>query len=919
MADHDSWDYLRNKLAKMLEDKQYEPFLPLLDFLKPRLNAKADDRNLELAQAVFAVVETLHAEKEQGADTRTYVKKMSGGFVQRIVAKHVQQANRDFVINIINNIKSDVQPDGSIAGDRELPHQQIDPKILAVAEQNYRQRIKERFGEDVPYYIDLQGETTEVFFPQAKLKAPRSAIRRRVRAEAEYREWIQSEQEIKRMKLKSLREGVDKYPCIILLGDPGCGKTTALEQLAFQLAGGKERFPILMRLTEMIGLSRLMRSQKTVRLPLPIRLSEFEPGLTVEQFLYRSWAGKASAGHWEVPELAANLDKYLKAGKLFCLLDALNEMPQKGYKARCKALRQFIDRWSPAGNRFLVTCRVLDYGEELSGLQRIEIQPMSNEQIEAFLQNELPQDWEIMWQRLVGEGSEKRRLLEMARNPYILTMMIDVFDIDGDLGRKRSELMTRFTEILIEWARRKTRPDLIVKADALRTTLERLAFEIQNKSGFGTVAETELIKSVSADELETAASTRIIEMPVDRSSVRFYHQLLQEYFAAREMLKQDPATLTDLWRWPWLEKDMPKWVRLEGNWDPLPPPPPANWEETTILAAGMMPQNDDQLVRALIQANSVLAGRCIHEGKAEVAPDVRRAVIDRLLATISDPKVALRVRIAAGEVLGYLGDPRLGGLATIPAGKFLMGDDQDDYAKPQHEVFLPEYQIGKYPVTNLEFAEFIESGGYNDARWWTDAGWSGKERETWVGPVYWNDVRYNKPNQPVAGNSWYECLAYCRWLSSETGKPYRLPSEAEWEKAARGTDGRQYPWGNEFDASCLNCREGGQVVMTTTPVGIYSMGTGSYGCLDMAGNVSEWTRSLWGKGYMGPEFRYPYESENFRREDVNPGDEVHRVLRGGSWLDDGDDARCTYRYRRIPGGGDGTLGFRVVVSPISAL
>ena len=146
-------------------------------------------------------------------------------------------------------------------------------------------------------------------------------------------------------------------------------------------------------------------------------------------------------------------------------------------------------------------------------------------------------------------------------------------------------------------------------------------------------------------------------------------------------------------------------------------------------------------------------------------------MVDRLLAAIADPEVALRVRIAAGEVLGYLGDPRLGELVNIPAGEFLMGDDQDDHAKPRHELFLPDYQIGKYPVTNAEFKEFVEAGGYTQKRWWTEAGWIAKERGDWIRPRYWDDAHFNKPNQPVVGVSWYECLAYCRWRAAETRPP----------------------------------------------------------------------------------------------------------------------------------------------------
>jgi hypothetical protein len=263
--------------------------------------------------------------------------------------------------------------------------------------------------------------------------------------------------------------------------------------------------------------------------------------------------------------------------------------------------------------------------------------------------------------------------------------------------------------------------------------------------------------------LKLAASANIIEMTGDRSALRFYHQLLQEYFAAREMLGRSREEMTDLWRWPWLEKEMSKWVRPEDNYDPLPPPPATKWEETTVMAAGLMPENDDGLVRALTEINPVLAGRCLYEGRAEVRGETRQAVIERLLVAIVDPEVALRVRIAAGEVLGYLGDPRPGELVSIPEGLFLMGDDEDEDAKPRHEVFLPTYQIGKYPVTNAEFKEFVDAGGYREKRWWTAAGWGCKEADKQSEPRYWDDTRLNKPNQPVVGVSWFEALAYCRW------------------------------------------------------------------------------------------------------------------------------------------------------------
>jgi len=210
-------------------------------------------------------------------------------------------------------------------------------------------------------------------------------------------------------------------------------------------------------------------------------------------------------------------------------------------------------------------------------------------------------------------------------------------------------------------------------------------------------------------------------------------------------------------------------------------------------------------------------------------------------------------------------------LVRVPAGKFLMGDEKN-------AVTVDEFYIGKYPVTNAQYAAFAKATGRKDAI-------TGKD------------------DHPVVNVSWDDAVAFAEWLSVQTGKLFRLPTEAEWEKAARGMDGRIYPWGDAGDPKKANTSEGGPG--GTTPVGQYSPGGDSpYGCADMAGNVWEWTSSLYRP--------YPYEPGD-GREDLKAGGA--RVLRGGAYYDDPGGVRCACRFRDLPDYGSGDIGFRVVASP----
>lgn len=249
----------------------------------------------------------------------------------------------------------------------------------------------------------------------------------------------------------------------------------------------------------------------------------------------------------------------------------------------------------------------------------------------------------------------------------------------------------------------------------------------------------------------------------------------------------------------------------------------------------------------------------------------------------------------ATEVLGRWTPP---GMILVPAGPFTMGSTVVNDAGPMHEVWLDAFWIDRYPVTNAQWAAFLEGDGWQHRELWTEAGWEWKEGKS-PEPSGW-DQHKHKRDHPVRGICWYESLAYARWA----GKA--LLSEAQWEKAARGADGRRYPWGDEFDKNKCNTEESG--IGDTTPVGKYSPeGDSPYGVADMAGNVWEWCCNLYGP--------YPYSAAD--RERLEGGGS--RVLRGGSFNVNEWVARCVCRSVGYPYSRYGHYGVRVgvAVAPFS--
>lgn len=233
-------------------------------------------------------------------------------------------------------------------------------------------------------------------------------------------------------------------------------------------------------------------------------------------------------------------------------------------------------------------------------------------------------------------------------------------------------------------------------------------------------------------------------------------------------------------------------------------------------------------------------------------------------------QLGFQLQYHPSEQIPYLLPP----LCTIPAGAFLMGSDQavDKQAqpeeRPQHAVWLPTYHIGKYPVTVAEYACAIEAQAPGVRR----------PRGMQLEELWEEQLMY--PTRPVYGLTWYDALGYARWLSQMTGQDWRLPTEAEWEKAARGTDGRIYPWGNQWNADNANALwgESQSIDQSVTLIDRYLHAASPYGVIDMVGNVAEWTSTIFEDKY----FPYPYVATDGREDQMESL--RMRVLRGGCWL-----------------------------------
>ena len=727
---------------------------------------------------------------------------------------------------------------------------------------------------------------------------------------------------------------------LVVLGEPGAGKSFSLERIAREHA-------------------RRALYDDTAPLPLLLRLGLWTRDEPFEVFAEGQVdrdddRQRTGMGRWW-PALRDQQRAVL-------LLDGLNEIPshQRAHKAD-ELRRVCLDtRWVAV----VVSCRQRDYVADFHfPFDRLTLQPLTPLQVHRCLQryhaqagggarateraeqrfwqiaggdalrdtwlvwqaagasfeqfwtlDEVPKQQPGVFSKTTGQQDDlwraarqqPRSLLRLAANPYLLSMMMAL----PVLPRSRAQMFEVFLKMLHlrEAKARNARgePDTVPDLQTWLLSLTRLAENLQH---LGPLADTPAAAPApgAATSLPRdnwpAGTAQVLDFSRDASvlqlvddDLRFTHQLLQEALASRALRQACLDGLPASHFWP-----AHRWWQRNG------------WEVVAEIAVESMAGDSvalHRLIAWLAQANPDVA---LAAWQAAEQPPLPRANLDATAAqwrprlTDARAEPSPLARAAIGRWLGALGlDQRPGiglradGLPDIAWARIETPESGFVYQGKLHPP-LPAFDIARYPVTHRQFQAFIDMGGYAaDAPWWRGLA----RRFDAPGEAAWTE-----PNAPRERVSWYEAVAYCRWLSAALKQAIRLPTEQQWERVASATDGRKYPWGKDYAVGSANCDEvaldklpGGVVVGRTTAVGIYPL-TSAEAVFDLAGNVWEWCLN-----------------EREKPENIGLVGDASRVLRGGSWYYGTRSLRAAGRGVVRPDGRYSGVGFRVCrVAPIETL
>ncbi len=707
---------------------------------------------------------------------------------------------------------------------------------------------------------------------------------------------------------------------VVILGDPGSGKTTHLKRL------------LLWCLREPPEEHGLPAGILPVFLPLR-DLRDLTKGL--DAFIEQELQGP----HLESsPGFGRRL---LGHGRLLFLLDGLDEVPDLARRAE-------VARWIESAlenhpqSRFVVTCRFAGYSSEVRlGAQFLEmhLRPLTTEQAEEFIRR---------WYRIVETGLAEdpsqggaiaepraaeliarlrepdfraRRVFELTRNPLLLTNLCLVHRDRGSLPRNRARLYEECIDVLLELWRSGKNLSPRVTAQTGRRVLQPAALWLHQKEERTRASAAELAPvidpSLKAVDWSGGSATDFLRTVRDSSGLLtgwgqdtfgFMHLGFQEYLAAREIRRRhfeqkESGALRELAQ------------RFGESW----------WQEVSLLLLALEdPSLFDPFMREVADTPAFaqfpeLVDACLDDAAEKSAGPfaellarpggkdeglwerqlVALRALERLDAAAvkglaehlrKHPSAAIRARFeakvveAAQEAAREVIRAARGGyeLVRIPGGVFLMGSPADEEGRwsdegPVHKVRIPDFYIGRYPVTNEQYGLFLKEGPQVSE------------------PRYWGDRKLNQPQQPVVGVSWKDAQRYAEWAE------LRFPSEAEWEYACRaGTKSHYYSGDREEDLVRVGWY-GGNSGGKLHPVG--EKEPSAFGLYDTHGNVWEWVEDYWHRSYEGA----PVDGRPW----VEKPQGSFRVIRGGGWRSGARDCRSAFRDRIPPFNRDGRLGFRL--------
>lgn len=682
-------------------------------------------------------------------------------------------------------------------------------------------------------------------------------------------------------------------PLLVISGNAGSGKTTFLRRLAYELAGGAVKPEQSLRLKEWL-------------FPLLVRIGDLEQHITSDfqspDWIARYFSKKSKEYNWDLSQ--EFFAEKLRGGNALLLIDGLDEATKSNRRADFARMIENVRAACPQC-RIVVTTRPRAYEKEalLEGFVRADVQDLEPEAIDLFLRhwsagvNPAAPDKHFEELKAALDAVPEIRL--MGRNPLMLTALAVVHYNECRLPDQRAELY----ESVLGWLAKAREGEGRRPAKQCLELLGQLALAMQSAAG-GRLVEVErgiaagaLGKLVGGDKPRLEAEEFLAREEVDSgiitsagASLKFWHLTFQEYLAARVIAGEEDEKIYEI-------------VKEHGR---LYHP---EWREVMRLLAGvLLTRQGKSRVHGLFRRIMDSAGatllseaRCVgllgamlrdlRSSGFEPQPEYLAMLREVMWIFSADFPGDIRAKLDAAEAIAQFGDLRLDedNYVLIPEGEFWMGAQRGDRNSPNYDaaaeedeapvrkVNLRAYQIGRYPVTVAEYARYVKDTGTEPPRDW--------------------DAQRQHPSRPVVNLTWRKADAYCRWAGG------RLPTEAEWERAARGPHTFQYPWGDQKPTKDhANFNETG--LRHTTPVGLFPKGATAEGVYDLVGNVWEWVADWYGA-----------HSSDQTDNPVGLAKGKRKVLRGGSFANDAGSLRAACRGDDHPDRRNDFIGFRCVRDP----